>query len=232
MTQTSSRSFEAFAQPLKKRGATWFYAFVEDAGEVEGEAIYGPDDRQIDRSQLGGEAEQYRVRLGAIRRSVFRSRMAGIRKLDHTAITEAQRVARLHELQDFFRETRLPILDLYLKTGDLPDIDRPRVFAPSGWLEVCVGSRTESEAPLVYVGAPEFRRGGYYPGVLKRLQAVDELHWGRLRDIFSLAHISDRPFGEAEGRPEPGPDLGGDRPGYDWDWDDPDDTPLDEFPVF
>ena len=91
-------------------------------------------------------------------------------------------------------------------------------LTPGSWYWIGVRERMERDDRLpVFVGAVELAPGPYQPGSLEFIDRIPPYLEYRLRDIFSLAHISDVGFEEAGGEAAPPPDKPRDEPeGADW----------------
>lgn len=201
-------------------GGSEYYVFVEDAGPANPEGLMGPDEKPIDKNIFVEELSHrsWRIRASGIDAAKFRESTETFEVLDHDNVTNDERKRRKDQLNEVFGEQPLPIFDLYLGSRDADYQYLRDILVPGAWYLVVVRKRSPGEVALpIFVGAPELPRGLYMPGALEFLDAVPLPIEYRLRDIFSMVHISDAEFGEetgGEGEPLPpepdvGPELGG-----------------------
>ena len=118
-----------------------------------------------------------------------------------------QRRQRKDQLNDAFGERPLPIFDLYVGEEDEEYQFLKAVLVPGAWYWIVVKKRSvDDTGPPILVGAPELPAGPYAPGTLAFIETVPLSIEYRLRDIFSLVHITDAEFGaETGGEGEPLP---------------------------
>lgn len=192
-----------------------FYVFVEESGAVNPEGLMGPDEKAIAGDVFNDalSARSWRIRASGIDAEKFHESLPFFEALDHDNVTDGQRSQRRDNLNEAFGEQPLPIFDLYLGRDDTNYQFLRDIVAPGGWYWIVIRKRSEGDAGLpIFVGAPELPAGPYLPGTLEFLEIVPLAIEYRLRDIFSLVHISDAEFGEeagGEGEPAPPePDVG------------------------
>lgn len=199
-------------------GGSEYYVFVEEAGPANPEGLMGPDENPIDKNVFVEELSHrsWRIRASGIDAAKFRQSADTFEELDHDNVTDGERRRRRDQLNEVFGEQPLPIFDLYLGPKDADYQYLRDILVPGAWYWVVVRQWSPGEFALpIFVGAPELPGGLYMPGALELVDAVPLPIEYRLRDIFSLVHISDAEFGEetgGEGEPLPpepdGPELG------------------------
>ena len=204
---------------VEHMGGSEYYVFVEEAGPVNPEGLMGPDEKPIDEHILVEQLHDrsWRIRASGIEGVKFRQSMDAFEELDHDNVTDGERTLRRNQLNEVFGEQPLPIFDLYIGSKD-EDYRYLRDILVSGtWYWMVVKTRSPDDVGLpIFVGAPELPGEPYMPGTLQFVDAVPLPIEYRLRDIFSLVHISDAQFGEETGgegepippEPDAGPELG------------------------
>lgn len=200
-------------------GGSEYYVFVEEVGPANPEGMMGPDEKPFDKNIMVEELSDrsWRIRASGIDAAKFRESADTFEELDHDNVTDGERRRRKDQLNEVFGEQPLPILDLYLGAKDTDYQYLRDILVPGAWYWVAVRKRSPGEDALpIFVGAPELPGGPYMPGALEFVDAVPLPIEYRLRDIFSLVHISDAEFGEETGgegeplppEPDAGPELG------------------------
>ncbi len=186
-----------------------FFVFVEESGPVAPEGLVGPDDRPFD-TEVHFEAvsmRSWRIRASGIDAVKFLVSSADFEELDHDDVSGDQRLRRRDQLNVSYSEQPLPIFDLYVGEKDRDYQFLRLIIVPGAWCLIVVRKRSEGDAGLpIFIGAPELAVGVFMPGTLEFLEAVPLSIEYRLRDIFSLIHVSDAEFGEetsGEGEPLP-----------------------------
>lgn len=196
-------------------GGSEYYVFVEEVGPANPEGMMRPDEKPFDENIMVEELSDrsWRIRASGIDAAKFRESAGAFEELDHDNVTDGERRRRKDQLNEVFGEQPLPIFDLYLGPKDADYQYLRGILVPGAWYWVVVRKWSPEEDALpIFVGAPELPDSPYMPGALGYVDAVPLPFEYRLRDIFSLVHISDAEFGEetgGEGEPlPPDPDVG------------------------
>lgn len=195
-----------------------FYVFVEESGPVTFEGLTRPDEVPIAENVLMDTLgmRTWRIRASGVDAARFHGSMTDFEELDHDGVTGAQRQRRKAQLNDAFGEEPLPIFDLYVGEKDEDFQFLRAILVPGAWYWIVVKERSPGDVGLpIFVGAPELPVSPYVPGTLEFLETVPLSIEYRLRDIFSLVHVSDAEFGEETGgegeplprEPDDGPDA-------------------------
>lgn len=207
--------WELFQYVAKHADGSEYYVFVEEAGPANPEGLMGPDEKPIDKNVFieNLSDRSWRVRASGIEAAKFRQSADTFEELDHDNVTDGERRRRRDQLNEVFGEQPLPIFDLYMGSKDADYHYLRDILVPGAWYWMVVRTRSPGEFALpIFVGAPELPGGPYMPGTLELVEAAPLSIEYRLRDIFSLIHISDAELEEGTGGegepPSPEPDLG------------------------
>lgn len=180
-----------------------YFIFVEEAHAVNPERLLGPNELPISLDESVGN-RPWRFRASGIRARDFLDSMHRIDELNHDAVLPDQRRTRRTQLAETFGDVPLPLLDLFVPEEDSELPFLRAMLIPGSWYWVAVVRRSDQDNRLpIFVDMPEGPMvGAMLPGSLRALEAVPPFLEYRLRDIFSLVHLSDA--GEE--------DLGGEGP--------------------
>ena len=184
-----------------------YFVFMEEAISVAVEGLLRPDGEPISRETALGK-RPWRFRSSGIQVWKFLEVIDRIEPLDHDNVTDDQRRRRRTQLIEQLGVEPLPLFDLYADEEDesLPFLRGSLI--PGAWYWIGVRRRITEDGRLpVFVGAAELAPGPYLPGALEFLEAVPPYLEYRLRDIFSLVHVSDFGSEEAGGEAAPPPDT-------------------------
>jgi len=188
------------------------FVFVEEAVSVTPEGLLSPDGQPISAGIVGGK-RPWRFRSSGIQVHKFIEVVNQFEALDHDNITNEQRQRRRGQLVEMFGDTTLPLFDLYADETSEDLLFLRGTLTPGSWYWIGVRERTREDDRLpVFVGATELVPSLYQPGSLEFIDRIPPYLEYRLRDIFSLAHISDVGFEEDGGEAAPPPDKPRDEP--------------------
>lgn len=182
-----------------------YFVFVEESISVTFEGLLRPDGEPISRETALGK-RPWRFRSSGIQVRKFLDVIDRIEPLDHDNVTADQRRRRRTQLIEQLGDEPLPLFDLYAdEENEILPFLRGSIAA-GGWYWIGVRRRVAEDDRLpVFVGATELPPGPYMPGALEFLEAVPPYLEYRLRDIFSLVHVSDFGSDEAGGEAAPPP---------------------------
>jgi len=193
------------------------FVFVEEAVSVAPDGLLRPDGEPISPKLVFGK-RPWRFRSSGIQTRKFLDVVDQFDLLDHDKITDEQRRRRRGQLVEAFGGTPLPLFDLYADETSEDLLFLRGSLTLGSWYWIGVRERTLDDDRLpVFVGAAELPPGPYQPGSLEFIDRIPPYLEYRLRDIFSLAHISDAGFEEAGGESAPPPDKPRGEP-EDTDW--------------
>lgn len=196
------------------------YIFVEDASDVTNPTfLEAPDASTFTPPHPVFQKEPFRFRTSGVRAAEFLNREGSFEVLVPGRITSEERNRRRGQLQAFFAEVGVPIIDIYVSRQDEEfRAMRMTLLAGTWHLAEIDYSKGASGGRPVYSGrATPGGENGFEGGGLVSLAPVPPPEEERLRDIFSLNHIGDSDVTPDDGSDraplDPGKSPPGDPPG-------------------
>lgn len=179
-----------------------YFLFVEDAEEMAATGtLDGPDGSDLDLDHPTLKEAPVRFRTSGIAAAEFARWMGEFEELDPDTAEPGQRRARLATLRAFFKEVRLPIVDIYVLRTDEELRAMRLALVPGSWhlAHIEFGDGDRSRRPVYASDGAAAEAPGFRGGGLVRLVPVLPPVELRLRDIFSLNHVPDGEVDPEEG---------------------------------
>ena len=184
-----------------------YFAFVEEVASPNNpDAFEGPDGERRALPEGAGH-KPVRFRLAGVQTRAFIDIIERFEELDPDTVSAEQRSRRSVMLNELVRPLPIPLIDVFVPSEGDELVWLRSLLRPGSWHAILIvegGSSTGG--PSVLVGAPELPLDDSYDGRISLIGPVPLQYLRRLKDIFSLIHISDADFGiEGEGGAEPTP---------------------------